>query len=112
MVPCECCAGSGQRRLRPKESIALAAVSLATGKGDDAWATTGSIAAVLPKKIGRGALLYRLAHLEQLGLLESRGARAAEDILTWFAARTPGATPDSHSVQHSNAHSGERKDNR
>jgi hypothetical protein len=79
-VPCECCAGTGQRRLRPKESLALAGAQMAAEASDTGWATTGAVAALLPKRIGRGALLYRLAHLEELGLLESRRARAAGQL--------------------------------
>ena len=83
---------------------------LAAGDGAlDAAMLELATAAIRPAHGELHSMGWQRPHLT---ISDVTGARAAEDILTWFAARTPGATPDSHSVQHSNAHSGERKDNR
>lgn len=78
-VSCEWCAGSGRRRLNDKESRTLAAAQWAIDESATGWATTGAVAEKLGRRVGRSALLYRLAHLEKLGLLESRRARAADN---------------------------------
>lgn len=83
---------------------------LAAGDGAlDAALLDLATAAIRPAHGELHSLSWQRPHLT---ISDATGARAAEDILTWFAAQTPGATPDSHSVQHSNAHPGERKDNR
>ncbi len=71
-VDCELCGTAGARHLNPKEAATYERVT-------DVWLTTGELAAYFPR-IMRSAFIYRLAKLEQLGLVESRRARAAADI--------------------------------
>jgi len=84
---------------------------LAAGDGAlDAAMLEIAAAAIRPAHGELHALGWQRPHLT---VSDATGARAAENILAWFAARTPAATPDPHRpVRHSNAHPGERKDYR
>ena len=84
---------------------------LAAGDGAlDAPMLALAAAAIRPAHGELHTLGWQSPHLT---VSDVTGARAAEDILAWFAARLTAGTPESHHpVQHSNAHPGERKDNR
>lgn len=64
-VTCECCAGSGMRRLTQIENDTLSAV-------DVEWRTTAEIGKAIPKahRPSHTALCNRLVSLEEIGLVE------------------------------------------
>lgn len=84
---------------------------LAAGDGAlDAAMLELAAAAIRPAHGELHSLDWQRPHLT---VSDVTGARAAEDILTWFATQIPTATPPPHhTVQHSIAHPGERKDYR